>query len=217
MTSRKVFIGGNWKCNGNLKFLQNHINFLNEVTFDKEKCDVIISPTFLHLLQAKSLLKNDIQVSAQNISMKGEGAFTGEISAKHLVDIGVNWTLVGHSERRTIYHETDEIVGKKVKIALENQLKVIACLGESLEERKSGQTIKVCFRQLAAIAKNVNNWRNTVIAYEPVWAIGTGESATKEQAQEVHSQLRKWLDKNVSTVVSDLVPIIYGGKVFRVN
>lgn len=210
---RKVFIGGNWKCNGSLKFLESHINFLNKVNFDKNKCEVIISPMFIHLHKAKSLLSNGIQVSAQNVSMKGEGAFTGEIAARHLIDIGVNWTLVGHSERRSLFGETNEIVGQKVKIAQENQLKVIACLGESLSERKSKKTIEVCFQQLEAIAKNVGNWSNTVIAYEPVWAIGTGESATREQAQEVHFELRNWLKKNVSEKVSDSVQIIYGGRI----
>ena len=211
MSARKVFIGGNWKCNGSIKFIDSHINFLNTIVFDPKKCDVVISPTFLHLHYANSLIKNDIKLSAQNVSMKGEGAFTGEVSAKQIFDLGVHWTLVGHSERRTLYGETDEIVGQKVKIAQENQLKTIACIGESLAERKANQTIQVCYKQLEAIAQNVQNWRNTVIAYEPVWAIGTGESATKEQAQEVHSQLRYWLLKNISQAVSDITPIIYGG------
>jgi triosephosphate isomerase len=143
--------------------------------------------------------------------MRKEGAYTGEVAAKHLVDLGVRWTLVGHSERRTLFGESDDVVGAKVKIALENQVNVIACLGETLSERKANQTMNVCFRQLEAITKNVSNWRNCVLAYEPVWAIGTGEAATKEQAQEVHANLREWLRNNVSDEVANLVQIIYGG------
>src|SRR4051812_33833732 len=104
---RKPFIGGNWKSNGTMKFLESHINFLNKITFDKTKCDVVIAPTFIHLLPAKGLIKNDIMLSAQNVSMMGEGAFTGEISAKQLLDMGIIWSLIGHSERRQLYGESD--------------------------------------------------------------------------------------------------------------
>lgn len=210
--ARRVFIGGNWKSNGSMTFVQKHLSFLNQVQFNKKDCDVVIAPMSIHLYQSLSLLNNGIQIASQNVSMKGEGAYTGEVSAKHLVDLGIKWTLVGHSERRNLFGETDEVVGAKVKIALENQLNVIACLGETLSERKNNKTIEVCFRQLEAIAKNVNNWRNCVIAYEPVWAIGTGESATKEQAQDVHEELRNWLRVNISKDVANLVQIIYGGK-----
>jgi triosephosphate isomerase len=156
-------------------------------------------------------MTNGIEVSSQNVSMRKEGAYTGEVAATHLADLGVKWTLVGHSERRTLFGETDDVVGAKVKIALENQVNVIACLGETLSERRANQTMDVCFRQLKAISQNVSNWRNCVLAYEPVWAIGTGEAATKEQAQEVHANLREWLRSNVSPQVADLVQIIYGG------
>jgi triosephosphate isomerase len=209
--ARKVFVGGNWKSNGSVKFVEQHINFLNGIKYDSSRCDVVIAPMSIHLSQAKSLLKNNIQLSAQNVSVKPEGAFTGEVSAKHLVDLGINWTLIGHSERRTLFGETDEVVGNKIKIAQDNQLKVIACLGETLQERKENRTIDVCFRQLQAIAKGVANWRNTVLAYEPIWAIGTGETASPEQAQEVHEKLRQWLKKELSPEVSKLVQIIYGG------
>jgi triosephosphate isomerase len=209
--ARRVFIGGNWKCNGSLSFVNSHSQFLNTIAFDSKKCQVIVSPMSIHLHQVKSILTNGIEVSAQNVSMRKEGAYTGEVAAKHLVDLGVRWTLVGHSERRTLFGESDDVVGAKVKIALENQVNVIACLGETLSERKANQTMNVCFRQLEAITKNVSNWRNCVLAYEPVWAIGTGEAATKEQAQEVHANLREWLRNNVSDEVANLVQIIYGG------
>lgn len=213
-TLRKVFIGGNWKCNGSLKFLNTHTQFLNSLRFDNTRCQVIVAPMSIHLNQVKSALTNGIEVSAQNVSMRKEGAFTGEVAATHLVDLGVKWTLVGHSERRTLFGETDEVVGAKVKISLDNQLNVIACLGETLNERRENRTMDVCFRQLQTIANNVNNWRNCVLAYEPVWAIGTGEAATKEQAQEVHANLREWLRKNVSADVANLVQIIYGGNLY---
>ena len=105
---RKPFIGGNWKSNGTQKFLESHINFLNKVTFDKNKCDVVIAPTSIHLQSAKKLITNGILVSSQNVSSTGEGAYTGEITAKQLLDIGIEWTLIGHSERRQFYGDTDE-------------------------------------------------------------------------------------------------------------
>ena len=210
--ARKVFIGGNWKSNGSVKFVESHINFLNTINFSSNRCEVVVAPMSIHLSQAKSLAKEHIQLSAQNVSQKGEGAYTGEVSAKHLTDLGINWAIVGHSERRTLFGETNEVVGAKVKISHENQLKVIACIGETLDERKKGKTIDVLYSQIDFITKNVANWRNTVIAYEPVWAIGTGETATPEQAQEVHEKLRSWISKNVSTSVANLVQIIYGGK-----
>lgn len=216
--NRKILIGGNWKSNGTVKFTQTHCNFLNTIEFDKERCEVVVSPTFVHILQAKSILdQSNVRVAAQNVSATNEGAFTGEISSQQLVDLGVNWTIIGHSERRQYYHETDEVVGKKVNIANKSGLNVIACIGEKLEEREANKTLEVCFSQLSAISKNVTKWSNVVIAYEPVWAIGTGKSATPEQVQEVHSALRKWLHDNVGDNESNSVRIIYGGSVTESN
>lgn len=125
--------------------------------------------------------------------------------------------ILGHSERRNVFGETDELVGEKVGFALQSGLNVLPCIGEKLEEREGGITNEVCFRQLAAIAKNVSDWSKVVIAYEPVWAIGTGKTATPEQAQEVHLALRGWLSSNVSPAVAESTRILYGGSVTAAN
>jgi triosephosphate isomerase len=217
---RRVFIGGNWKSNGDNKFIKNHMNsVINPLTFDKNKCQVIISPTNLHLELTKSLLSatSAVQISAQNVSAYPDGAYTGEVSAKQLKDFNIEWTLVGHSERRSLFGETNDLVGQKTQIALQNGLSVIACIGEKLQERENKQTLDVCFTQMQPIAKNTSDWSKVVIAYEPVWAIGTGKTASPQQAQEVHGELRNWLAKNVSKEVAAGVRIIYGGSVTEQN
>jgi triosephosphate isomerase len=217
---RRVFIGGNWKSNGDTKFIKSHMSsIINNLKFDTNKCEVIIAPTTLHLSHVKTLLgdNNNVQLSSQNVSQYPEGAYTGEVTAKQLKDFGINWTLVGHSERRQYFQETDEVVGKKTKLSLDNNVNVIACIGEKLEEREGNKTMDVCLRQLDAIAKNVNDWKKVVVAYEPVWAIGTGKTASTKQAQEVHYGLREWLNKNFSKDVSNNVRIIYGGSVTETN
>lgn len=134
-----------------------------------------------------------------------------------LKDIGCQWVIIGHSERRVIFKESDELIAEKVAHALAEGLKVIACIGETLEEREAGQTEAVCFRQTKAIAGMVKDWTNVVVAYEPVWAIGTGKTASPEQAQEVHQALRKWFNENVSADVAEKIRIQYGGSVTAAN
>lgn len=157
-------------------------------------------------------IKQDVGFNA------GVGAYTGEVSASLLADAGVKWTLTGHSERRVGFGypgETDDVVGKKTAVAIAAGLSVIACIGEQLAERESGNTMNVCARQLAAIAKYLKeaDWKKVVVAYEPVWAIGTGKVATPEQAEETHHQIRNWIAANVSQAVADNVRIVYGGSV----
>lgn len=130
-----------------------------------------------------------------------------------LKDIGIEWVILGHSERREIFRETDDEIGLKVAHALKAGLKVMACIGEKLEEREANKTTEVVVRQLAAIAKHVSDWTNVVIAYEPVWAIGTGKVATPDQAQEVHKDIRAWLKEKVSAEVAEATRIMYGGSV----
>ena len=162
-------------------------------------------------------LKNNIEVAAQNVFDKPNGAFTGEISVSQLKDSGISWTILGHSERRTILGETDDVVASKTKFATEGGVNVIWCCGESLEEREAGQTIAVIEKQLAAVKAKVDDWSKVVIAYEPIWAIGTGKVATVQQAQEVHEAVRKWLRANVSDKVADETRILYGGSVSGKN
>lgn len=134
-----------------------------------------------------------------------------------LKDAQIPWVILGHSERRHVFGESCAVVGEKVKIALENNLKVMACIGEKLDERESGKTRAVNERQLAAISQRITDWENVVIAYEPVWAIGTGKTATPDQAQEVHDQIREWLKKNISADAASNTRILYGGSVTEKN
>jgi triosephosphate isomerase len=152
----------------------------------------------------------------------GYGAFTGELSADMLVDAGINWTLTGHSERRVGFGypgETSHVVGIKTKNAIGKGMSAIACIGEQLSDRQNGNTMKVCAEQLEAIkgALAEADWKKVVIAYEPVWAIGTGVTATPQQAQETHKEIREWLRKNVSPAVADQTRIIYGGSATGAN
>ncbi len=195
-TQRQYFVGGNWKCNGTQTFLKDMIeNTLNKVEYDPSKVckylhnliliiEVAIAPVSVHLSSALNLISNHILVSAQNCSGQGNGAFTGEVSADVLVDLGIKWVILGHSERRSLYGETNEVVAKKLKYALEKGLNVILCIGEKLDEREAGTTNQVIKAQMDACKDSVKDWSKVVVAYEPVWAIGTGKVATPEQAQE---------------------------------
>lgn len=166
---------------------------------------------------AREHLRSGIEVAAQNVFDKPNGAFTGEISVSQLKDSNITWTILGHSERRVILQESDSFVASKTKTALDGGLGVILCCGESLEQREAGKTIDVVTNQLRAVAKEVSDWSKIVIAYEPIWAIGTGKVATTEQAQEVHVQLRDWLAKEVGKDVAEKTRIIYGGSVSEKN
>ncbi|XP_078441708.1 triosephosphate isomerase [Wolffia australiana] len=210
--SGKFFVGGNWKCNGTKDSISTLVADLNAANIEPD-VDVVVSPPFIYIDQVKNSLGGRIEISAQNCWVGKTGAYTGEISAEQLKDIGCQWVILGHSERRHIIKENDEFIGKKAAYALDQGIKVIACIGELLEERESGKTFDVCFRQLKAFADAVPSWENIVIAYEPVWAIGTGKVATPEQAQEVHAAVRDWLKNNVSTEVASSTRIIYGGSV----
>lgn len=175
--------------------------------------EVVIAPPFLYLDQVKKSIKADYKLSAQNCWIGKGGAFTGEISAEMLSDMNIPWVILGHSERRALCGETNETVGTKVKYALSQGIKVIACIGETLPQRESGQMFSILEGQLSQIANNVDDWTKVVIAYEPVWAIGTGVVATPEQAEEVHAWVRQWVGKTVSPAVADKIRILYGGSV----
>merc|ERR1719382_925009 len=155
--------------------------------------------------------------AAQNVSATGFGAFTGELAAEHLEDCGVGWTLIGHSERRKLYGETDADTAKKIERCQEKGIKVIFCIGESLEEREAGKTDEVNKRQLSAVLSAVKDWDSIVIAYEPVWAIGTGKVATPDQAQDAHAAIRAYLKEAVSADVAEKMRIQYGGSVKPAN
>lgn len=215
---RKFFVGGNWKCNGTAEEVKKIVTVLSEAEVPSEDdVEVVVSPPFVFLPVVKGLLRPDFQVAAQNCWVRRGGAFTGEISAEMLVNLGIPWVILGHSERRSLLNESNEFVGDKVAYALSLGLKVIACVGETLQQRESGSTMAVVAAQTKAIAANVSYWDNVVMAYEPVWAIGTGKVATPAQAQEVHLELRKWFHDNVGAEVAASTRIIYGGSVNGAN
>nr|CAD1821346.1 unnamed protein product [Ananas comosus var. bracteatus] len=210
--SGKFFVGGNWKCNGTKDSISKLVSDLNGATLEND-VDVVVAPPFVYIDQVKSSLTDRVEISGQNAWVGKGGAFTGEISAEQLIDVGCKWVILGHSERRHIIGEDNEFIGKKAAYALSQNLKVIACIGEKLEEREAGKTFEVCFQQLKAFADSISSWTDVVIAYEPVWAIGTGKVATPLQAQEVHVAVRDWLKKNISPEVASATRIIYGGSV----
>lgn len=182
----------------------------------------MVAPIAIHIPLAQSKLSKDaFIVSSQNVSATGQGAFTGELAADQLVDLGLTTTIIGHSERRAMFGETNEVVTQKVKAALAAKLNVVACLGETLEERKQDKVEEVCFASLKAIADGVGAdkgaWNNIVIAYEPVWAIGTGVACDADKAQATQASLRKWFKDNVSEDVANSIRIIYGGSVKPAN
>jgi len=217
MASRKFFVGGNWKMNGSRAKIVEIVGFLNSCTVDMlEKVDVICAPSPLHTALVLDTVDKKVQVALQNCHGAASGAFTGESSAEMGEDLGCKWVILGHSERRHVFGETNDNIGKKIAHVLNNTgLGVIACIGELLSDREANKTMDVVNEQLEAIKANVSSdkWSRVVIAYEPVWAIGTGVVATPLQAQEVHEEIRKWLGANCSTDVADTTRIIYGGSV----
>lgn len=209
----KFFVGGNWKCNGSQSSVTDLVKGLNAGSIPSTT-EVVVSPTYIHLGYVKSNLDSSkYDVAAQNCWLKGNGAYTGEISAEMLKDSDINWVILGHSERRTLNGESNEVVGKKCAHALEVGLSVIACIGETLEQRNSGKVFSVLDGQMQALVDNITDWSKVVVAYEPVWAIGTGVVASPQQAQEVHAYLRKWLTEKLGENVASTLRIIYGGSV----
>jgi len=182
-----------------------------------EAVEVVVAPPALYILPLRDVLRKGISVAAQNAYKNKEGAFTGEISAYQLAQEQIPWVILGHSERRSIFKESDEEIAEKTVEALAQGLSVILCVGETLEEREADKTDSVVQRQLKAVVDKKVEWNKIVIAYEPVWAIGTGKVATPEQAQEVHKNTRKWLADTVSQDVADATRIIYGGSVNAKN
>jgi len=214
---RRKVIAGNWKMNNDLQQSVNLIEELKSKLANKTvNCDVVICPPFTSLYEAKKIIDGSIiKLGAQNMFYEDSGAFTGEISAPMLKSVGCEYVILGHSERRTIFGEKDEMINKKVRKALSQNLKPILCVGETLEEREKDVTEKVVKRQ---IEKGLNyvtpdEVLSVIIAYEPVWAIGTGKTATPEQAQEVHAFIRKLLASMYSKDFAELIPIQYGGSV----
>ncbi len=200
--------------------LQESIGLINGIKSEFNKfeieCDVIICPPFTSLQIANSLIKDsNIKLGAQNMFYEESGAFTGEISAPMLKSVGCEYVILGHSERRAIFGETDDLINKKIIKAIDSNLRPIFCVGETLEEREKGITFDVINRQIVEGLKDisVDEINNVIIAYEPVWAIGTGKNATPEQAEEVHIFIRNLIKKIYNKEISDKIVIQYGGSV----
>ncbi|EDW99066.1 triosephosphate isomerase isoform X1 [Drosophila yakuba] len=214
--SRKFCVGGNWKMNGDQKSIAEIAKTLSSAALDPNT-EVVIGCPAIYLMYARNLLPCELGLAGQNAYKVAKGAFTGEISPAMLKDIGADWVILGHSERRAVFGESDALIAEKAEHALAEGLKVIACIGETLEEREAGKTNEVVARQMCAYAQKIKDWKNVVVAYEPVWAIGTGKTATPDQAQEVHAFLRQWLSDNISKEVSASLRIQYGGSVTAAN
>tara|TARA_R110001583_G_scaffold145096_1_gene297108 strand:+ start:45206 stop:45964 length:759 start_codon:yes stop_codon:yes gene_type:complete len=215
---RKQIVAGNWKMN---KTVQESTQLANEIvsnvnglTLDNTR--VIITPTFVNISEVLKVTEgSNVEVAAQNMHQAKSGAYTGEISAEMLTSLGLKSVILGHSERREYFGETDAILAEKVDAALANSLEVIFCFGEVLEDRKSDNHFSVVESQIknGLFHLPADAWKNIVLAYEPVWAIGTGETASPEQAQEMHAFIRKIVADKYNAEVAENVSILYGGSV----
>lgn len=210
--ARTFFVGGNFKMNGSKASIQTIVDNLNKNELPAD-VEVVLCPPAPYLAWTVDHNKQKtVAVGAQNCYVKESGAFTGEVSPLAIKDAGAEWVILGHSERRTIFHESDEFVAEKTAFALEKGLKVILCIGESIEEKQAGKTLDVCKRELSAVIKAVKpqEWSNIVVAYEPIWAIGTGLAATSQDAQDIHKEIRDYLRSELGEI-ADSIRILYGG------
>lgn len=219
---RTKIVAGNWKMNNDKEESKKLIKDLKKAIKkeDLKNTRVIVAPTFVNLSSSvKAAKKSKIEVVAQNMHQAKNGAFTGEISADMLKAIGVETVILGHSERRTYFNETDKALAEKVDAVLENKMETIFCFGELLEDRKSNNHFSVVESQLsnALFHLGANAWKSIILAYEPVWAIGTGETASAEQAQEMHAFIRSIIEKKYTKEIAESISILYGGSVKPAN
>jgi triosephosphate isomerase len=220
---RKKIIAGNWKMNKtHREGMEMLVHFFKLLDFElslnedsgKEFPEIVVAPPYLLVADAAMLAQGwDIKIAAQNCSSEKEGAFTGEISASMLKAAKADYVIIGHSERRTYFGETNQLVAKKINRALESNLTAICCIGETLQERESGKQFPIIAQQIEGCLFHLNNeqMKNVVIAYEPIWAIGTGKNATPEQAQEIHKYIRSVISGKFGKEISENISIIYGG------
>ncbi|MFX0028493.1 MAG: triose-phosphate isomerase [Candidatus Hermodarchaeota archaeon] len=214
---RIPIIGGNWKMNrGTPNESRRMLKALIPLIKSIKKVEIMIAPPFTSLIETYKIIKGkNLKLGAQNMYYEETGAFTGEISPKFLKDLGVDYVILGHSERRNIFNESDDLINKKLKKALFIGLKPIVCIGEHLAEREAGKTKDIILHQINETFKDINKDQiiRTVIAYEPIWAIGTGKTATPEQAEEIHVYIREILSQKFNKETADSVRIQYGGSI----
>ena len=218
MSDRRQMIAGNWKMNLTLLEAASLAKSIREGIQDLDGVDVLVAPPYTALLTVKGVIGDaEVLLGAQNMHWESSGAYTGEISPVMLVEAGCTHVILGHSERRIHFKETDEMIDLKASAAVKAGLIPIICIGETLEEREAGRTFEVVKKQLDGSLKNFREDKtllpSTILAYEPVWAIGTGETATPEQAQEAHLFVRRWLKENVGHDTGEAIRILYGGSV----
>ncbi|WP_075183273.1 triose-phosphate isomerase [Pantoea sp. 1.19] len=212
---RHPLVMGNWKLNGNKQMVSDLISGLNGALQGVDGCGVAIAPPVMYLEQAREALANSpIALGAQNVDVNLSGAFTGEVSAEMLKDVGAQYIIIGHSERRTYHHESDALIAQKFAVLKQAGLVPVLCIGETEAENEAGETEAVCARQIDAVlnTQGAAAFNGVVIAYEPVWAIGTGKSATPAQAQAVHKFIRDHIAKQDAQVAAQVI-IQYGGSV----
>ncbi|XP_059055148.1 triosephosphate isomerase-like [Achroia grisella] len=215
--SRTFIVCGNWKMNGDTEQTLDIIKNLTQLPLDPN-VEIVLAIPSIYIAYVKTMVPYNVALAAQNCWRTAKGAFTGEISGPMIKDVGAEWVILGPSERRIIFKEDDDLIAAKVEHALESGLKVIACVGENQEQKDAGLTEEVVTKQIKALVPAIgNNWQKVVLAYEPVWAIGTGVSASPQQVQEVHAAIRSWLSTNVNSDVADSVRIQYGGSVTEAN
>ncbi|MCL6461753.1 MAG: triose-phosphate isomerase [Flavobacterium micromati] len=213
---RKKIVAGNWKMHKNAEQTEDLLNELIAKIPTDTAVQVIVAPTFVNLASAVDHLEfTNINVAAQNVHQAESGAFTGEISADMLKNVGVDIVILGHSERRAIFQETDALIANKVDTALEHEMTVIFCFGEELKDRQTKNHFNVVENQLKEGLFHIEakDWESIVLAYEPVWAIGTGETASPEQAQEMHEFIRQTVGTAFGVDIAENVSILYGGSV----
>lgn len=213
---RKPLVAGNWKMNKTVHAAVDLVNKLKPLVSGISGVEVVVCPTFTALYPVAEALRNsNIALGGQNCYDKESGAYTGEISPQMLQDVGCSWTIIGHSERRQIFKESDELLNSKLRFALESGLRVMFCIGETLEEREDGKMNAVLERQVVEGLKNLeeSEFDRLALAYEPVWAIGTGVTASPDQAEEAHEFVRGLVKSNFGGAVADKLRIQYGGSV----
>ena len=212
---RKKIVAGNWKMNLDKLDSKNLVSEIIEISEERDNTCIILAPPYIYLQQTINdcINRKDILIAAQNCSSFDNGAYTGEVSAKMLKSIGVDCVLIGHSERRQYFNESDDILNNKISQALINNLKVVFCCGENIQQREKNEYFDVINNQLSSTIFKLSSDEldNVIIAYEPIWAIGTGKTASSDQAQEMHSYIRSLIQKNYGEEIANTISILYGG------
>ena len=217
---RRILIAGNWKMNKTATEAAALVTEIKRDVFDVDNVDILVCPPFTALAVVGDVIRDsNVSLGAQNMYFEDKGAYTGEVSTTMLKDCGCTHVIIGHSERRTIFNESDETINKKVKKALEANLIPVLCIGEKLKEREANKTFEVITNQLEGDLADIDsdNMKKIIIAYEPVWAIGTGKTATSEQAQEAHAFIRNLIKEKYDSSVADGIIILYGGSMKPAN